>query len=383
MTTREEIAQAMLATPLEQNPALPPESWNRGVRNVTTGALSGLSDLATFPGRYARGETGYTPGQMASEQPQATQWAPEMATNLMGGGVPMAKPGSAGMFGGRLGLTGDLPKLMKAEDMALDKQTPRRIWNETGWVQRPDRQWRYEIPDENAAFDQLRLNYMKPDARMPISEVFRHRGLYEAYPELKDIQFGTGAKDMPKGALGGFMPERMDPGILRAQAGLPPKYRPAELIVTPNQPQHEKVSTALHELQHAIQTKEGFARGGAPAETIQLGSPEFKIFKELRNTFQPDKLQKMGPEGFSKLISMGEKPVSQQSLDKFVEAMADPKRRAHAAEYYAKVVAYQRLLGESEARLTQTRGAMTAAERRATFPELDVPTRKQIIRMRD
>ena len=83
----------LLGGMLQQNPAHPPEWWNRGVRNVAGGLLGGLADLATFPGRYARGETGYVPGQMASEQPQATKWAGEMGLNMLGapaavGGVP-------------------------------------------------------------------------------------------------------------------------------------------------------------------------------------------------------------------------------------------------------------------------------------------------------
>jgi len=83
----------LLGGMLQQNPAHPPEWWNRGVRNVAGGLLGGLADLVTFPGRFARGETGYTPGQMASEQPQATKWAGEMGLNMLGapaavGGVP-------------------------------------------------------------------------------------------------------------------------------------------------------------------------------------------------------------------------------------------------------------------------------------------------------
>jgi hypothetical protein len=85
------LAEALLA--LEKNPAHPPEAWNRGVRNIAQALAGGVANAVTFPGRYARGETGYTPGQMASEQPEATQWAPEMATNMVGapaltGGVP-------------------------------------------------------------------------------------------------------------------------------------------------------------------------------------------------------------------------------------------------------------------------------------------------------
>ena len=92
---------AQLGGLLGQNPAHPPEWWNRGVRNVAGGLLGGLADLATFPGRYASGQTGYTPGQMASEQPQATNWAAEMATNAVGMGTPFAQAGALGSAGGK------------------------------------------------------------------------------------------------------------------------------------------------------------------------------------------------------------------------------------------------------------------------------------------
>lgn len=52
-----------------------------------------LLELLMFPGRYAEGQTGYLPGQMAADQPEAVKWAPDMALNLLGapaltGGVP-------------------------------------------------------------------------------------------------------------------------------------------------------------------------------------------------------------------------------------------------------------------------------------------------------
>lgn len=75
------------------NPAHPPEWWNRGVRNVMGGVGNAVANAVKFPGQYARGETGYSPGQMASEQPKATNWAPEMAMGMVGA------PGGRGGMG--------------------------------------------------------------------------------------------------------------------------------------------------------------------------------------------------------------------------------------------------------------------------------------------
>ena len=147
-----------------------------------------------------------------------------------------------------------------------------------------------------------------------------------------------------------------------------------------------EIDTVLHELQHVIQQKEGFARGGAVPATIQLGSPEFGIYKEMRRMLDPDKMQGVTPEKFKKMFrgSSESPPPTQEYLDAFVKKLADePKFRNYAAEHFAKQLGYTRLLGESEARLATARGTLSDAERRATFPVLDVPEKKQIIRMRD
>ena len=377
MSERDRIAQAMLATPLEQNPALPPESWNRGVRNVTTGVLS---ELAAIPQKAYGAAQQYTDTGEYNAEPVMGA-----AASLMTGGMPMAAKGAAGIFGGRLGMTANHPQLMRAEDMAAAKVAPRQIWNETGWTKRADRQFRDEISDQAARFDRVTLNKMAGTDRAPLGEVLHHPKLYEAYPELKNLSFGYGDPKLPQGALGYFKPEGFEGGILRQKAGLPLKYSPAELVVGAGQTPKAEIDTVLHELQHVIQSKEGFAKGGAPPSTVQLGTPAFDIYREMRKTLDPDKLQGVTPEKFRKLVSGNSEtaPPSQEYLDKLVGRLSDPKFRNHAAEYYAKQLAYTRLLGESEARLATARGTMSDAQRRRTFPALDVPEKKQIIRMRD
>jgi hypothetical protein len=92
-----------LAALLQQNPAHPPEWWNRGVRNVMGGIGGAIANAVQFPSQYARGETGYTPGQMASEQPQATNWGAEMAMGMVGA------PGGRGGLGSGARLPAEKP----------------------------------------------------------------------------------------------------------------------------------------------------------------------------------------------------------------------------------------------------------------------------------
>jgi hypothetical protein len=75
---------------LEQNPAHPPERFNRGVRNVASGMARAAAEGIAFPRKYM--ET-YQPGSMAADNPAATEWAAGTAMNMVGapamtGGVP-------------------------------------------------------------------------------------------------------------------------------------------------------------------------------------------------------------------------------------------------------------------------------------------------------
>ena len=88
MASREDLAALLAAREmgqldrLEQIPGQS-ETINRPVRKVVGGLAQGAADAFTFPGRYARGETGYQPGQTASEQPEAAQFAPSTALGMM------------------------------------------------------------------------------------------------------------------------------------------------------------------------------------------------------------------------------------------------------------------------------------------------------------
>lgn len=111
-------------------------------------------------------------------------------------------------------------------------------------------------------------------------------------------------------------------------------------------------TTQLHELQHAIQQREGFAKGG--------GINEF--------TSDMDALAKLNNMSYSE-------------MDDFQKAMyLDLRKKYKSAKTPEQ--AYNNLAGEAEARAVQSRMNMTPAQRRATFPEesYDVPLNELIIR---
>jgi Mlc titration factor MtfA (ptsG expression regulator) len=129
-------------------------------------------------------------------------------------------------------------------------------------------------------------------------------------------------------------------------------YQPAaDKIVIPNRGESGK-SLALHELQHAIQQREGFAKGG--------GINEF--------TSDMDALAKLNNMSYSE-------------MDDFQKAMyLDLRKKYKSAKTPEQ--AYNNLAGEAEARAVQSRMNMTPAQRRATFPEesYDVPMNELIVR---
>jgi hypothetical protein len=174
----------------------------------------------------------------------------DLAGILGTGGLPMAEPGAAGIFGGRLAKTADLNALRRAEEMTASGQDAKSIWSNTGWARGADGQWRFEIPD-NAMTVKFGLG---KGVSGPGSKI-QHSALAEAYPSLADLPH-TIVRDTKQPGFGTFFREQPDAGT------------PAHVWV-----QRPDVgtarSTATHELQHAVQEIEGFQFGGNPDEFLQ------------------------------------------------------------------------------------------------------------------
>jgi hypothetical protein len=177
-----------------------------------------LQDAATA-GKYAMGN----PDQLTTDQ-----IIPSVANSAMAfgaGGMPMAEAGAAGIFGGRLAANAE---------------------KQTGWFRSPiDNLERFEVPDNKAV-------YTEPLAQMktPISDVLSHPEFYDAYPGLKNILTVT-RKEMPKDVGGEY--DLM-----------------GNISINKNLSPDEAKSVLLHEMQHAVQEKEGFARGSSPEYERQI-----------------------------------------------------------------------------------------------------------------
>jgi hypothetical protein len=200
--------------------------------------------------------------------------------------------------------------------------------------------------------------------------IFEHPELYAAYPELQSsvkIITEGGRGGNARGALSiapsrGYFPGSMEMDIY--DAGL----------------RDNPTSTALHEMQHAVQTIEGMGPGGNP--TFAFSNPEaHDILKRLReDVYKPSSF-----EDFQRVNKFPE-DEAQAAYEQYVkERKANPitsDKVERAMQETAAMEYYKRLLGEAEARAVQDRQMMTPQQRMETPPpaSYDVPQEDLIVK---
>lgn len=165
-------------------------------------------------------------------------------------------------FAGPQSETADLHMLASAKERIDGGESAERVRQETGWFRGTDGKWRYEISDDDASisgaiedevlppFEKDKLAEWETDyddlfaeSGIPLRDILDHEKLYAAYPDLA------------------LIPIFFDPGMdARGQvSGMGTEMR---LNHTEFSNHDEVLSTILHEVQHLIQRREGFARGG-------------------------------------------------------------------------------------------------------------------------
>jgi hypothetical protein len=280
-----------------------------------------LQDAATA-GKYAIGN----PDRLTTDQ-----IIPSVANSAMAlgaGGMPIAEAGAAGIFGGKL--TRDpagFAKLGEGKDMLTAGVNPRDTYLQSGAWKGPEGIMRYEIPDYNAT--------LKADAEAsirtgksfagPLKDFVDHPEFFKAYPDLANT---TVLFDPSKTSHHGYFAPGSD--LIKLYGNEPSQVQ----------------SVLLHEMQHAVQNKEGFTPGwsteGAQGEALQLA----------------DRARQAG--------------MPQQAINEKLWFGFDPYD------------AYRRAAGEVEARAVQARAGLTPEQAAIFSPDLDmtaqVPRSKWIIR---
>jgi hypothetical protein len=264
-----------------------------------------------------------------------------------------------GMFLGRGAKVADHAKLAHAEKMADEGASRESIWDATGWFKGVDGKWRFEIPDNGASLKGYIQRGAAFEGKLP--EVVSHDQAFDAYPNMKDIEVNYGQRGVASGA---YAPP------IDGVHGVDEFIRIGSRSDNP-------LSTALHEMQHAVQNREGFAPGGNNL-TLKKGTPAWEIYKERVKAMTTP----LNHETFSKAAGY-EGLAPDRDYQVYLKMTKKPSPVADkAAQEYAANEAYRRSAGEVEARTTQKRMSLDADQRAARYPWLDydVPENMQIVR---
>lgn len=153
---------------------------------------------------------------------------------------------AVGVFGGRLAKTADHAALAKAEEMTGRGFSREDVWHDTGWFQGADGKWRFEVDDSGTKWAAPTVSEMEPgrSIQTTVGEALPHPKLTEAYPDAAPMPLQyVNVKTPQAGTPFGFYAPDRDAIAVRATQFNDPR------------------STTLHEAQHAVQQREGFARG--------------------------------------------------------------------------------------------------------------------------
>lgn len=332
-----------------------------------------------------------------------------------------------------------------ALQMEYSGKTPKEIRLATGWERGADGKWRYEIPDIKIREDGFRMlrdrekairdqkddwAYSDEGINASIEEGKSHEAaidsahesdvltttldklvdapdLFKAYPQLRKmtVEFGK----LPKGT-GGYL----SLGTMTMRLGL-------DAGVFANSTR----STLIHEIQHAVQEIEGFARGADPKRMPGKGDALFidmQRLRELRGSSDWREYQEAADEmlrqseaettddaawkratsrfdAAEKLPGVQEVRAEEKRLtDKWGDSpdvlqainnaagITDPVfARITESDPYYRYQSYGRVAGEVEARNAQTRKDMTPEERAEILlrDTESVPRNEQIITSRE
>lgn len=132
----------------------------------------------------------------------------------------------------------------------------------TGWFKSPyDKVWKQEVTDHTSKLTEEFANLTESEIfgkknEMRLDHVLDHPELFRAYPELRNVKVikQRGLFDLGESLQGSFNPETNT------------------LNITPYA--NDPGSVALHEIQHWIQEKEGFATGGNEDIAMAAMTPE-------------------------------------------------------------------------------------------------------------
>jgi hypothetical protein len=272
------------------------------------------------------------------------------------------------------GESAQMPQFMRdsletAKSMAAAGKSSAEIRAITGWFPgKYDDKMRWEVPDNQAswnrnldwitdgqsskgdsfygAFSNLR-GYDFTVESLPLKNFLDHPDLYSAYPEAKEIQVR---------AL----------NIKPAKAS----WGPAGIVIDNDAKPREALSSLLHEVQHWIQDKEGFAKGGSlemAQQLIDIGKQaveERSWRSEIKRSGSENAAIKEYKEtGLEDLI-----PKKRPLANKTDSEIASLAKLTDEKVSRNPIEAYRKFAGEIESRDIQARQNFTPEQRKAIEP---------------
>lgn len=217
-----------------------------GGKKLLGQGVANLAQGIPYTTAYAVAKTGlggkYTGGDFATDT----------GTDLALGSVPMV----GGLLIGAKGAlkSNGKPVGTMAGDFAstVDKKLRRQISDSLSKVN--DKEW-----------TNIRDNLIKTKTGASfLGDLFKHDRLYKAYPEFRKLTVKLDPEYVASGTYGSFNPNDYS------------------IRVNPNLSNGQAKSTLLHEIQHALQTVEGFSKGSNPVQfEKQLLAQKRNLFNEV------------------------------------------------------------------------------------------------------
>jgi hypothetical protein len=197
-----------------------------------------------------------------ARDPQSQATAMNIATSV-GPSMVMGELGALSGTGARA--TEKMASLMRARQLQASGASRDEVFKQTGWYEGADQQWKFIASDEGAKLNTAsmvpgqtvageqhwEIPRRSPGTEPRLSEILSHSGeLYSSYPFLKDIAMRPMPRELTQQGYG---------------AAVQPDL--SAIYLSPGA-EEKTVSALLHEIQHAVQQHEGFARGGTPYEWL-------------------------------------------------------------------------------------------------------------------
>jgi N12 class adenine-specific DNA methylase len=315
----------------------------------------------------------------------------------VGGPVGARATGARGMFAGQGARTADAMALATAQARLAAGEDDETVRKATGWHQGADGKWRFEIDDSSAVM-MMPVSAISEYTNLPLPKVIAHDALFAAYPMAETIRVMVSSGTKEKASY--------DP--LSRTIALRDDTKDADAL-----------SFMLHEIQHYVQTSEGLASGVNPKNLSQSDnvylidgvnwrdidwSLVFHILEQIPTDTEMTKrryvvsfsdeekktiLAKMEKERKAaiKKAATAKRQHAKQENTKNAESLGaaiqllESKNAFTVEAKETRIDRYWRTSGEVEARNTEARRALTAAERRATVPSAtqDVPDTDVIV----